>query len=319
MLNLVLSVVFIVECVIKLIGYGYQVYFNDPSNKFDFFVVITSIIDIVMGIIGNQVQAVNLIRVVRVLRISRLLRLIKKFEHIQYLIQTLIYSFPKLFNVLGLLFLVMFISAVLGCFLFATTISGTVLEPHYMNFKNLGLAMVTLFRCSTGEDWQSIMDDLTKDKNNKYAIWAPVFMVTYIVFIKYVMLNLFILVLIEQFSSSQEHFHYNPVEEFEINLEFFRKHWAKFTKKYNGVKMHYKDLMSFFIKLGPQLGGFKKLKSEFDKNDAAQKVFKMGLEQDEENAVYFNDVLYSCFKRVFGTDLFKKGTEGSKAALLLHI
>jgi len=57
----------------------------------------------------------------------------------------------------------------------------------------------------------------------------------------------------------------------------------------------------------------------------------MGLEQlitynckfyffrDDENGVYFNDVLYAAFRRAFGSDLFETGAEGSKAALLLHI
>ena len=67
---------------------------------------------------------------------------------------------------LGLLFLVMFITAVLGCFLFKSTIHGVVIEPKYMNFKNVGFALVTLFRCSTGENWHQIMEDLIQDRQN---------------------------------------------------------------------------------------------------------------------------------------------------------
>ena len=103
-------------------AYGWKVYWNDQWNKFDFFVVCTSVIDIGMSLAGNNLgSAMSLARTFRVLRISRLLRLIKQFEHIQTLIKTMIYSFPKLFNVMGLLFLVMFISSVLGCFLFNVT------------------------------------------------------------------------------------------------------------------------------------------------------------------------------------------------------
>ena len=60
------------------------------------------------------------------------------------------------------------------------------------------------------------MNDLMQDDNNsniilcgvvvyvflEYSAYAIPFMVTYIIFVKYVMLNLFILVLIEQFSTS---------------------------------------------------------------------------------------------------------------------
>ena len=33
------------------------------------------------------------------------------------------------------------------------------------NFNNIGTAIFTLFRCSTGEDWNKIMHDLTIDHN----------------------------------------------------------------------------------------------------------------------------------------------------------
>lgn len=73
------------------------------------------------------------------------------------------------------------------------------------------------------------------------------------------MLNLFILVLIEQFSSSINHSH-NPVEEFNNNLNMFQICWAKYTKKYKGIKMNYADLMDFFQLIGTDLGGFNKMK-----------------------------------------------------------
>ena len=79
----------------------------------------------------------------------------------------MIYSFPKLLYVLSLLFLVMFISAVLGVFLFRATETGKIISSStMMNFKNLGQAFITLFRCSTGEDWHIIMFDLMKDESN---------------------------------------------------------------------------------------------------------------------------------------------------------
>ncbi len=37
--------------------------------------------------------------------------------------------------------------------------SGKIID-NYNNFGNFGSAMLTLFRCSTGEDWGSVMFDL---------------------------------------------------------------------------------------------------------------------------------------------------------------
>jgi hypothetical protein len=78
---------------------------------------------------------------------------------LQKLIETLLYSLPSLINIGALLMLVFFIYSVLGVFLFRSVTSG-VAVTKYNNFNNFGLAMITLFRCSTGESWNLIMFDM---------------------------------------------------------------------------------------------------------------------------------------------------------------
>ena len=48
-INLVFTIIFIVESSIKIIAYGMKGYFYSGWNKFDFFVVSTSILDIVLA------------------------------------------------------------------------------------------------------------------------------------------------------------------------------------------------------------------------------------------------------------------------------
>lgn len=78
------TIVFIAECVLKLFGYGFSGYFYSGWNRFDFFVVCTSIIDIVLDVMGSNTISFlkfgpQLGRIFRVLRVSRLLRLVKQF------------------------------------------------------------------------------------------------------------------------------------------------------------------------------------------------------------------------------------------------
>jgi hypothetical protein len=54
-----------------------------------------------------------------VLRVSRIIRLIGKYKGLQALIETIIFSLPSLLNVLGLLFLILFMFAILGSFFFS--------------------------------------------------------------------------------------------------------------------------------------------------------------------------------------------------------
>lgn len=100
----------------------------------------------------------QLARVFRVLRVTRLFRLIKSFEGLQKLIETAIYSLPAMLNVTALLFLVYFIFAILGVFLFGSINSGWVINADN-NFSDFHHSFELLFRCSTGEDWYKIMFD----------------------------------------------------------------------------------------------------------------------------------------------------------------
>lgn len=78
--------------VLKLFAFG-KAYFLSGWNIFDFFVVIASILDIILGYAGiknNQSSAFAILpqiaRIFRVLRVTRLLRMFKRFKGLQKLI-----------------------------------------------------------------------------------------------------------------------------------------------------------------------------------------------------------------------------------------
>ena len=52
MTNYIFTAIFVMEAILKLIAYGFS-YFQTMWNKFDFFIVITSIIDILMSLDPN--------------------------------------------------------------------------------------------------------------------------------------------------------------------------------------------------------------------------------------------------------------------------
>jgi len=54
--NYVFSAIFILEATLKLIAFGAS-YFENAWNKFDFFVVTASILDIALGAIGSSTLA----------------------------------------------------------------------------------------------------------------------------------------------------------------------------------------------------------------------------------------------------------------------
>ena len=106
------SGVFIVEASLKLTAFGSS-YFENGWNKFDFFVVTASILDISTDVIGtSSLEGIafmpSLARVFRVLRVTRLFKLAGSLKGLQAIIQTIIFSIAQLSNVVLLLFIILF-------------------------------------------------------------------------------------------------------------------------------------------------------------------------------------------------------------------
>jgi hypothetical protein len=196
-LNYTFTAIFCLEATIKLIGLGFKTYFRVGWNRFDFSIVVTSLLDITLDFTkassSNSILSAGpqLIRTFRMFRATRLFRLIKQFKGLQNLIDTAIYALPAVLNVSALLFLVFFIASVLAVFLFKDITEGKVLSSS-VNFSNFHNAFILLFRSSTGEDWYRIMFDVSRTNG-----WNILFFLCFIVIQQFVMLNLFILIILD--------------------------------------------------------------------------------------------------------------------------
>jgi len=303
--NYIFTAIFVVEAALKLIAFGKH-YFRNSWNVFDFVVVIASLIDIMMGLLDQASLKFlrvgpQLARVLRVLRVSRLFRLINKFKGLQALIETITFSLPQLFNVFALLMLLFFIFSVLGTFLFREVTEGDVIDS-YTNFSNFGFAMLILMRISTGEDWNRIMYDLTRTGDDCIpektcgTQWAVLFFLAFIVLCSFVMLNLFILVILQQFE-----LYYLPeenvIKQFKNDLEVFKEKWTIFSREHRCLKIKDSKLVKFFASMEEPLG-----MSGQDVQEIIKNIVKMDLQSDDEGFVYFNELLYKTMRRVYGEE-----------------
>ena len=87
------------------------------------------------------------------------------FESFNTLMATLYLTIPLMLNMGIILWIIIFIYSIYGCFLFSEVIQGKIVDD-YINFKNFIYGMMTLFRCATAEDWIQIMKDHSKDLSN---------------------------------------------------------------------------------------------------------------------------------------------------------
>ena len=113
-------------------------------------------------------------------------------------------SVDSLINVFILLMLIFFIMAVLGNTMFFEVFEGNVIDD-YKNFTNFHMSFSLLFSISTGEDWNRIMYDTMRlapdciPGRTCGSPIAPIFFIIFIMLVTNIMLNLFILVIIQQF------------------------------------------------------------------------------------------------------------------------
>ena len=157
--NFFFTFMFLVEAVIKLLAYHTR-YFKDKWNMFDFIILLTSIVFIVMSQtleFNSFTTAIS--QVVRTLRIGRVFKLFRGLKILKVINSTFLNSLSSLINVGSLMFLFIFIYAVIGTNLFAEVKMKSPMHER-LNFRTFPNAVVTLIRAATGEGWNDLMDAL---------------------------------------------------------------------------------------------------------------------------------------------------------------
>ncbi|KAK1336923.1 LOW QUALITY PROTEIN: hypothetical protein QTO34_002961 [Cnephaeus nilssonii] len=215
-------------------------YFTIGWNIFDFVVVILSIVGMFLAeLIEKYFVSPTLFRVIRLARIGRILRLIKGAKGIRTLLFALMMSLPALFNIGLLLFLVMFIYAIFGMSNFAYVKKEAGIDDMF-NFETFGNSMICLFQITTSAGWDGLLapilnsappdcdpDTIHPGSSVKGDCGNPsvgIFFF-YIIISFLVVVNMYIAVILENFSVATEE-SAEPLSE--DDFEMFYEVWEKF-------------------------------------------------------------------------------------------
>ncbi|KFP04777.1 Voltage-dependent T-type calcium channel subunit alpha-1I, partial [Calypte anna] len=242
--NYVFTIVFVFEAVLKLVAFGFRRFFKDRWNQLDLAIVLLSIVGITLEEIEmNAALPINptIIRIMRVLRIARGVR--KHYPTSQHMqmkssspaihITVLSLLFPEVGN-LGLLFMLLFfIYAALGVELFGK-LDCSEENPceglsRHATFTNFGMAFLTLFRVSTGDNWNGIMKDTLREctREDKHClsylpVISPVYFVTFVLIAQFVLVNVVVAVLMKHLEESNKEAKEDAEMDAEIELEMSR-------------------------------------------------------------------------------------------------
>ncbi|XP_055079758.1 voltage-dependent T-type calcium channel subunit alpha-1I-like [Periophthalmus magnuspinnatus] len=236
--NYFFTSMFVLEAVLKLIAFGFRRFFKDRWNQLDLAIVLLS----VMGITLEEIEIsaalpINptIIRIMRVLRIARVLKLLKMATGMRALLDTVVQALPQVGN-LGLLFMLLFfIYAALGVELFGELVCNEDYPCEGMSrhatFENFGMAFLTLFQVSTGDNWNGIMKDTLRECppdhgteleyacNPSLQFISPMYFVSFVLTAQFVLINVVVAVLMKHLDDSNKEAQEEAEMDAEIELE----------------------------------------------------------------------------------------------------
>ncbi|XP_041749357.1 cation channel sperm-associated protein 3 isoform X2 [Coregonus clupeaformis] len=197
------------------------VYWKNGYNVFDAIILVISFVPMFAN--GGDSSAMGTMRIVRAFRSLRVLKTVSFIRGLQALVVALFKTMKSVVYVLGLMFLLMFIFAIIGYYYFGDPNTG---DPE--NWGDLGCALFTLFSLVTVDGWtdlQQNLDDLGMDSSR-------IFTIVFILIGYFIFFNMFIGVvimeiqtgnftkLVEQFNKSLRHTDYTVMEDLCTSMSF---------------------------------------------------------------------------------------------------
>uniref|UniRef100_A0A8C2I1U2 Calcium channel, voltage-dependent, R type, alpha 1E subunit b n=1 Tax=Cyprinus carpio TaxID=7962 RepID=A0A8C2I1U2_CYPCA len=301
-LNTAFTVLFSLECILKIFAFGFMNYFRDTWNIFDFITVLGSITEIVVDL-----QSLNTINMsfLKLFRAARLIKLLRQGYTIRILLWTFVQSFKALPYVCLLIAMLFFIYAIIGMQVFGNIKLND--ESHinqHTNFKTFFGALMLLFRSATGESWQEIMLSCLEGKEYHEGgcgtDFAYFYFVSFIFFSSFLMLNLFVAVIMDNFEYlTRDSSILGP-----HHLDEFVRIWGEYDRAACG-RIHYTAMYEMLTHMSPPLGLGKKCPAKI----AYKRLVLMNMPVDEDMTVHFTSTLLSLIRTALEIKIARGGED----------
>ncbi|XP_074594499.1 ca[2+]-channel protein alpha[[1]] subunit D isoform X2 [Brevipalpus obovatus] len=318
-LNLIFSIIFAIEFILKLYAFRFKNYFSDFWNILDCILVLGSFVHIghdlivktktvgrepamlpspVTGAVTAGKPTINM-NFFRLFRVMRLVKLLARGEGIRTLLWTFVKSFQALPYVALLILLLFFIYAIVGMQTFGkiSLDSGSAINRNN-NFQTFFQSIMVLFRSATGESWQDIMlacADLPETQCDERVIainktvkcgsnLAYPYFISFYILCSFLIINLFVAVIMDNFDYLTRDWSILGAH----HLDEFVRLWAEYDPDAKGRIKHL-DVVTLLRKISPPLG-FGKLCPH---RIACKKLVSMNMPLNSDGTVMFNATLFA--------------------------
>uniref|UniRef100_A0A671RDS1 Voltage-dependent L-type calcium channel subunit alpha n=1 Tax=Sinocyclocheilus anshuiensis TaxID=1608454 RepID=A0A671RDS1_9TELE len=291
---------FTVEMIIKLLALRPYHYFIDAWNSFDALIVVGSLVDIMIAeFSGKEGESAKVsVTFFRLFRVMRLVKLLSKGEGIRTLLWTFVKSLQALPYVGLLIAMIFFIYGVIGMQTFGKiAIDDSTELNRNNNFQTFFMAVLLLFRCATGEQWQQIMlaalpghrcdPESDIEPGEEYSCGsnlAYLYFISFFALCAFLIINLFIAVIMDNFEYLTRDWTVLGTH----HLDEFKRVWSDYDPEATGRIKHL-DVVTMLRRIQPPLG-FGKLCPH---RVACRRLVAMNVPLHPDGTVSFNATLFA--------------------------
>jgi len=220
-LDISVTLFFLVEIIIRMAAEErIRNFFKNAWNVFDFLIVTVSLIPID----GNE-----MVLLARLLRIFRVLRLVSMIPELRILMNALTKAIPRIGYVVLLMFIIFYIFGAIGSSLFEN------INP--VLWGDIAIAMLTLFRVSTFEDWTDVMYETME-----VYPWSWAYYLVFIFLTAFVFLNMMIGVVLDVMNEEHEKVNRESGEGAAGEVHWIKEHTAKMEQRLERMEHMLKQL-----------------------------------------------------------------------------
>mmetsp|Transcript_9736 Transcript_9736/g.36218 ORF Transcript_9736/g.36218 Transcript_9736/m.36218 type:complete len:1898 (-) Transcript_9736:3750-9443(-) len=241
-----LCVVFVIDNILQMSAFGIPTWWSKRWNRVDLVLVAFGAVGIAGSGLMKVVQPSSSFLYLTAKGVSRLFLLIRVIRvgtyipSVKFMLSTLLVCIPSIFSTLVVLLILMFGMAIFGMAFFGNIRFQRVITWD-ANFRSIFNGMMVLFRVLTLDTWNDLIHDCAIDAPYCTRIpsqftdcgsrWSIPFYVSFILIGSYCVLNLFIGILLDNFSHT---FQTSSFSILQRDLNVFSKVWKDYDPSASG-------------------------------------------------------------------------------------
>ncbi len=222
-LDIGVTLFFVLEISVRMLAERkFLNFFRSGWNIFDFTIVVASLIPL---------EDSELVLLARLLRIFRVLRLVSLIPELRLLINALFKAIPRMGYVVLLMFVIFYIYGAVGSFLFEK-INDTL-------WGDVAIAMLTLFRVSTFEDWTDVMYETM----TVYPL-SWIYYLSFIFLTTFVFLNMMVGIVLDVLTREHQRFDQESGEGEAGEVHWIKEHTGSIEARLERIEQLLKERQS---------------------------------------------------------------------------